>query len=198
MQIEIERFPYGMAEGAPCMAIRANVGVKPDQLAALVHHNMRDGLQVLWIQEAPWGDQDWDQALHRTLADPRLQQVGIAAIRSLEAERWSNIEINWTGDISAMLAEPVTAQAVKEVLLRIQYHPRLTELLLVRPALANIRPAYLDDIYTSLDPVQAGFIYAPPGDTAYLETALVALTRCATPWALRVDRARGDDDAAGG
>lgn len=195
MEATISRFPCGELEGAPSLELRVSQLSDPDDLTAMVAANIRPGISVVHLREAPWGSAEWDQALHRLLARPAHAHLTLAAVRSVGEERWSNIRIHWIGDVTTLLRERITSSAVAAAIGGLPYFPPLRELVVYRPALDNVRPTVLDELQGGLDYEGGGYIYAPPGDTPYLETALGALTRCASPWALRIDRARGDDKA---
>lgn len=188
MQSWVDRFPYGELQGAPALAIKVGSIEDTDLLSAVVESQIRPGISVLWVRDAPWGDPLWDQSLHRLLSHPKLGHVTVAAVRSVGSERWSNIRIHWVGDVSSLMSSKTTSANVVQALAQIQYFPPLRELIAIRPALENVRPTLLDELQQGLDYEGAGYIYAPPDDTPYMETALHALTRCASPWALRLDR----------
>ena len=193
VEVSIDRFPFGEMEGAPALALQAGSVGDADLLTAVVESNIRPGVSILWIREAPWGEPLWDQSLHRMLSHPKLSHVTVAAVRSIAADRWSNIRIHWVGDVSSLLASKTTSANVVEAIGQLHYFPPLRELIAIRPDLANVRPALLDELQQGLDYEGAGYVYAPPGDTPYMETALHALTRCVSPWALRFDREKRDE-----
>lgn len=187
MEASIARFPFGELEGAPALVLDVPESVKRDDLADAVFHHSRPGISVVWVRSAPWGEPEWDQAMHRMLASPQLSHMTITAVRLISEERWSPIRINWVGDVSPLLREPVTSMAVQKVLTDLRYRPELRELLVRRPAIENLKPSILDELHSALDPSGGSFIYGP--DAAdFLDTALIALTRCAAPWAVRIDR----------
>lgn len=193
MQTEIDRFPYGEIEGAPVMAIRSNSKPTPDALALEVARNRRPGLAAVWLKSAQWGTPEWDRALLNLIADPSRGRMHVVAMRDIEADDWSSLDIYWLGDLSTFLAERVLARDISERLGRLKYFPVLQELIVRRPPVANLSPAILDEVFSHLDPRGTATIYAPPDDSEYMECALNAITRCATPWMLRVDHETTDE-----
>lgn len=186
MESAIELFPYGELEGVPVLAIRATAGTDKDQLITEALRKQRPGIRALWVKSAEWGGVEWDTALLYFLADERLRSP-VVVVRDLEATGWSSIALYWIGDCTTFLAEPTTIKQLSEKLVALDFIPHLSELILRRPPVGNLKPVLLDEIHSSLSVEGVGTIYCPPGDRSYQEAAAMQVSRCATPWMVRFD-----------
>jgi hypothetical protein len=184
---EIARMPWGEFEGAPVLAVDISHGVQAHDLIAKVTAFAHDGIHVLWLRSAPWGETALDQAISHVQNDHRYWKWTFLATRSLDSDMWSMLNLNLVCLVSRLLIEPVSLDTVAERLRQIRYFPTLREVVAVRPHRRNLTPAILDEIanYTNIG---AGWIYAPPDDHEYEQTALDATARTGTPWAVRFDR----------
>lgn len=170
------------------LAVTATLGTDGDQLITEALRKRRPGLHGVWVKDADWGSADWDSAILRYMADDRVGNSVVAAIRDLESEGWSSIELYWVADASNFLKERVSLEQLTEKLLGLDYLPHLTEIILRRPPVANLKPSLLDELHSTLSIEGIGSIYCPPGDLEFRRRALVQISKCATSWIVRMDQ----------
>ena len=183
IEAEVIACPCGELEGAPSLRIMASGSIDPLDLIRCVETNERPGVSVIWIESAPWGMAEWDTAI-RYMADAEaFSHVAIFAKQPLSATRWSGFpKIQWTVDLTDLLRERLTEDAVVTYLAEIAYVPTVRELVAFRPEPFNLQPAILDPLYQYLNPEAGGYVYVN-GERA--ERTVQALSRCMHAWSQR-------------
>jgi hypothetical protein len=186
VQSEIEIFPYGELEGCPVLAVIATAGTSHEELITEALRKKRPGLRALWVKDAEWESVPWDTAMLHFMADERLGST-VIAVRNLEAKGWSSIALYWVADCTSFLADPITIKQLSEKLVALDYVPHLAELIVRRIPASNLKPTLLDELHSTLGVDGIGTIYCPPNDYSYMQSALVQVSKCATPWIVRFD-----------
>jgi len=184
---QIALMPFGSMQGTACLAVPLEPGADPDQVASqLAVEATRPGIQSILITSAPWGDSGIDAVLLRIMADAKLHVLPVIAVMPVDAEHWSGTEITWIGDATCLVREPTNAEVIRGVALTLPYRPRFTEIIVRHPPAENLQPTVLDEIYSILDPEGIAWIHAPGVSDEYRETARNMLSRCSTPWGIRI------------
>lgn len=184
MQTSESLVPVGQLHGAACLDVVMPVPVVPDEFLAHMAHNMRPGMQAVWLRDVPWGAQDLDRALMLMMSDERWHGLHVMALRSVAAEKWTSVQISWIGDASSLTAEPTSAEKIREDAHVLPFRPALDELVLVDPHRLNLSVSVLDEVFTAFDPTVAAWVYVT--DPATADAAAAVLPRCASPWGLRL------------
>lgn len=183
IEADIIACPCGELEGAPSLRIRASGQPDPIELMRTVQMHERPGLSVIWIESAPWGLGDWDNAIRLVAESDALSHVAIFAKQSLAATRWSGYpKIQWTVDLTDLLRAPLTESAVATYLEGIAYIPTVREIVAFRPAPINLTPAILDPLYQYVNPEAGGYLYV---EAEQAGRTVGALSRCMHTWSQR-------------
>lgn len=177
MQLKYSLFPYASLEGVPTIFVSETTdGWRTLDLAQLLRQAWRPGFRVIAFgSEAPWGEDGWDQQIHRVMATPELGDLEFVAIRNLGEPKWSMLRMTQILDVSSLLAKPSSPALIRTDVLHLPYHPRPTEVIVRNPAKENITPPVLDEIHEQIRPEYGCYLYVDDDDKGDEKDAMMRL-----------------------
>lgn len=162
MQLRYTIFPHGSLEGTPTIALdEPGERWRELDVAQVLVRAWRKGYRSIWIAEAPWGEEDWDQQLHRCMAHESLQELEFISLRDASERYWSPLTLTWVHDASRLLAEPTSVSAIRGAIMQMRWRPTPAEIVILNPHPDNVTEAILDEIAEQLAPAYGCYLYAP-------------------------------------
>lgn len=152
-----------------------------DDLKRKIISARRDGIQALWLTEAPWGNYFAETIIDWISVDEELHRYPILCILPVTAATWLAGEIVWIGDASGLFSTRLTIREIRKALRSLEYRPRLFEVVIKDPADLALSNAALDLVYEELAPEGNGWIYCEDPN----ETGSAICRHTATPWGAR-------------
>lgn len=161
MQLKYSLFPYASLEGVPVIVVSETTdGWKSLDVASVLRQAWRPGYRgIVFGSDAPWGEDGWDQALHRAMSTPELAELEFVGVRKLGDAGWSRLRLSWVIDASSLLEAPTSAALIRTDILRVPYYPRPIEVIVRNPDPANISPPVLDEVHEQLRPEYGCYLY---------------------------------------
>ena len=157
MQIAYGIYPYCSLEGPPPVRVKPGEDWETSDLASVLEGAMRPGYRTVWIEDAPWGEKDWDTQVHRALA--RVSEPEYAIIRPVGERGWSRLSLAWTFDATGLLTTPVDRGELRARVLSLPPAPRPTEIFVRNPHIDNIANGVLDELADLLNPAFGATLY---------------------------------------
>src|SRR5690606_20446401 len=176
IETEIGLFPVGQLDGAAALTLDV-FEASGDEIADEISRVRPKGVQVVWIRQAPWGQQEFDRSLHRAMS---RHQAVFTAMREVGARAWSQLDINWVLDLTNVLREEITAEELFEKLFDPECpRPEIYEAFSIRPHRKNVTDAVLSVLTEIGAPLT---VYADP---KFCEMAIPSILRTTQPVLLR-------------
>lgn len=186
---EITTVPYGELEGLPCIKVVVPTHTSVNYLIELLTRSWKPGTRVLWIDDASWGELDFDDCVVRLLSDPVSEGVELWSYRGVEEPTWSTAPIWNVVDCSDLFSKPQTRQSLVDDIQHIPYIPRPTELVVTDPHIESCLPSLLDTVSTHLDPEAGSYIYLNADyNDEYYDQVLSSASNASTRWGIRHGR----------
>lgn len=188
MQLRYTLFPFGSLEGSPSIALsEPGERWREVDVSSVLGRAWRQGYRSIWIEDAPWGEEEWDRQLHRCMSHVDLQQLEFVALRKVDERFWSPLDLLWVLDASSLLAEPTSVVALRGAIMQLRWRPIPIEIVICNPHPDNITEAILDEVSTQLAPKFGAYMYAnddEKGDEVDRRMRL-AFPKVSTFWTMR-------------
>lgn len=185
----VEMFPYGQYQGVPVITldIHADPASLPSKDMVFEHllKAQRTGTNALWIREAPWS-QRWDEIVWEMISSNWLGVMPFLAIRDIGEEVWSNHQVQWIADCTALV--DFDAKDVAPIEKRCDamgFRPSMQEVIVREIHPAQFNSATLDGLARSMRVEQSWLYLENDQYWANQKEIEQAVSSCATAWGAR-------------
>lgn len=180
IETDTVRFRDGEFQGVPALRVCVNEPVSIEELGSAILGGFTPGHQVVWIDRAPWG-QEFDALINTLSSTGRFIEIPWLAVRPLQGP-WGNAEMMWIGDATAVLAESVSIDSMRETIQTLPFYPDLCEIIVRQPHPKNLVGGLLDELHANIRPQGLGWLYVSPEN---MDAAFRAVANARAPWGVR-------------